>query len=423
MGIIRAITNAIGGGLTDQWLEVYESAPMDPSTIAAPAVLTRRNDPRNSNTNATEDTISNGSIIQVKEGQFMLLVDGGKVIDYSGEAGYFKVENGSMPSLFDGDFKGAFKETFNRVRFGGTTPQKQKAVFLNMQEVRGLRFGTPSPVNYFDNFYNAELFLRAHGTYTIRITDPLKFYVQVVDHDASKATRAEEMDEQYRNEFLTAFQTALNRMSADGERISFVLSKGDELARYMQDVLDADWENDRGFHIEHVAIASISYNEESQKLINMRNQGAMLSNASIREGYVQGSIARGLEAAGSNSAGAGQGFFGMGIGMSTMGGGFGQFSQTNAEQMRREQESRPDAAPTAPSSDSAHPAAQATPQPASDSASSDAWTCPQCGTKNTGKFCTECGTQKPDATRKCPRCGAAVDPSAKFCPECGTKLQ
>lgn len=424
MGIIRALAGAIGGGLADQWLEVYESDYMGPSTITAPGVMVRQNDSRNSNRKGTADTISNGSIIQVKEGQFMLLVDGGKVIDYSGEAGYFKVDNSSMPSLFNGELGDTVKETFNRVRFSGTTPYKQTTYFLNMQEIRGLKFGTPAPVNYFDNFYNAELFLRAHGSYTIRITDPLKFYVQVADHDADSSIDVADMSEQYRNEFLTAFQTALNKMSSDGQRISFVLSRGDELAKYMQDVLDEKWQELRGFQVESVAIASISYDEESQKLINMRNQGAMLSDASIREGYVQGSIARGLESAGSNKAGAGQGFFGMGVGMSTMGSGFGTFSQNNAEQIRQQQAQQTQSAQQAqpaPNPDAAETHAGA--ETVMAGVATSTWTCPQCGITNTGKFCSECGTKKPDASLKCPKCGNSVSPKARFCPECGQKLQ
>lgn len=421
MGIIRALAGAIGGGLADQWLEVYESDYMGPSTITAPGVMVRQNDSRNSNRKVTADTISNGSIIQVKEGQFMLLVDGGKVIDYSGEAGYFKVDNSSMPSLFNGELGDTIKETFNRVRFSGTTPYKQTTYFLNMQEIRGLKFGTPAPVNYFDNFYNAELFLRAHGSYTIRITDPLKFYVQVADHDADSSIDVADMSEQYRNEFLTAFQTALNKMSSDGQRISFVLSRGDELAKYMQDVLDEKWQELRGFQVESVAIASISYDEESQKLINMRNQGAMLSDASIREGYVQGSIARGLESAGSNKAGAGQGFFGMGVGMSTMGSGFGTFSQNNAEQIRQQQVQQAQQAQPAPNPDAAENHAGA--ETVMAGVATSTWTCPQCGITNTGKFCSECGTKKPDASLKCPKCGSPVSPQSRFCPECGQKLQ
>ena len=68
----------------------------------------------------------------------------------------------------------------------------------------------------------------------------------------------------------------------------------------------------RGIEVQSVGIASISYDEESQKLIQMRNQGAMLSDAAIREGYVQGAMARGFEAAGSNANGSAAGFVGIG---------------------------------------------------------------------------------------------------------------
>lgn len=430
MGIIRAVKDAIGGALTDQWLENYESAPMGPTTLTAPAVRVRKNDRRNQNQNATVDTLNNGSIIQVKEGQFMLLTDGGKIIDYTGEAGYFKVDNTAMPSLFNGEFGDAIKESFNRVRFGGGTSYKQKAYFINMQEVRGFKFGTPAPVNYYDNFYNAELFLRAHGTYTIHITDPIKFYIQVANHDADTSVDVQDLDSQFKNEFMTAFQTALNRMSADGQRISFVLSHGDELATYMQDVLDEKWQDLRGFQIESVAIASISYDEESQKLINMRNTGAMLSDASIREGYVQGSIARGLEAAGSNEAGAGQGFFGMGVGMSTIG-GFGQFSANNAQEIQRKEAERAattGAGTSAGGEDSAETgefsgASVGAGASAANASGANSWTCPKCGTMNTGNFCTNCGTKKPVNDKKhCPNCGHEVPENARFCPNCGHDL-
>lgn len=404
MGLIRAGIGAISGGLADSWLETIESAAMDPQTITAPGIKVRPDDRRNTNNKNTADTISNGSIIHINEGQCMLLIDGGKIVDYSAEAGYYKVEDSSLPSLMNGELGPSIKETFNRFRFSGSTPYKQTAFYINTQEVRGIKFGTPNPINYFDQFYNSELFLRCHGTYTIRVVDPIKFYVEVANHDADTSLKIEDINEQYRNEFLTALQSSLNRMSKDGKRISFVLSEGLSLAEYMQDVLDDKWREERGFVIENVGIASISYDEESRKLIDMRNKGAMLGDPAIREGYVQGSIARGLEAAGSNEGGAGQSFLGMGIGMNAMGAGMGQFSQTNMEQMRG-QDGSGQAVTT--QSGSVHAG----------------WTCPQCGHTNSGNFCSECGSKRPEpGIGKCPECGKPVEPGAKFCPECGHKL-
>ena len=158
---------------------------------------------------------------------------------------------------------------------------------MNLQVIQGIKFGTRNPINYFDNFYNAELFLRSHGSYSIKIVDPLKFYCEVVPKNCSHL-EIEDINEQYMAEFLEALQTSINQMSADGTRISFVSSKSRELGRYMSNTLDDEWGKMRGIEIQSVGIASISYDEESQKLINLRNQGAMLGDPTIREGYMQG---------------------------------------------------------------------------------------------------------------------------------------
>ena len=308
MGIIKAVNQAIGGAFADQWLEVYEADNMGDQTVFSRGVKIRRGE----NRKGTEDTVTNGSIIHVYDNQFMLLVDGGKIVDYTAEPGYYKVDNSSLPSMFNGQFGDTLKESFNRLRFGGQTPTVQKVYFINLQEIKGIKFGTRQPINYFDTFYNAELFLRAHGTYSIKIVNPLQFYAEVIPKNKDHV-EITEINEQYLSEFLEALQAAINQMSADGNRISFVSSKARELGQYMASILDQEWNQMRGMEIQAVGL-TISYNEESQKLLNMRNEGAMLSDPTVREGYVQGAMARGLEAAGSNANGAMAGFMGMGMG-------------------------------------------------------------------------------------------------------------
>ena len=135
-------------------------------------------------------------------------------------------------------------------------PTAQKVYYINLQEIRGLKFGTKNAINYFDNFYNAELFLRTHGTYSIKVTDPLKFYAEVIPKNADRV-EMEDINEQYLNEFLEALQTSINQMSADGIRISYVPSKGMELGKYMSNVLDDRWKELRGMEVQAVGIASI----------------------------------------------------------------------------------------------------------------------------------------------------------------------
>ena len=425
MGIIRAAINAVGGTLADQWLEVIEADAMGEGTVFTKGVTVRNGDKRNSNKKGTADTVSNGSIIHVYPGQFMMLLDGGKVVDYTAEPGYFKVSNSSAPSLFGGEFGDALKDAWNRVKFGGVPSHAQKVYFINLQEIKGIRFGTRAPVNYFDNFYNAELFLRAHGTYSIKITDPIKFYTEVLPKNADRVEIGS-INEQYLSEFLEALQAAINRMSADGIRISFVASKSRELSAYMATELDHDWKELRGMEVLSVGIASVSYDEESKNLINMRNQGAMLSDASVREGYVQGAVARGFEAAGSNQGGSAQAFMGMGMGMNAGGNFMAAASQTNNAQMARQAEEKKATAKAAAGSWTCACGAVNTGKFCSECGSKKpeaaaGWTC-TCGAVNTGKFCSECGAKRPeDDTWFCTECGHKNSGAGKFCPECGAK--
>ncbi len=422
MGIIKAFFNSIGGGLADQWQEVIEAQSMGDNTVFTKGVKVRPNDRRNSNKKGTEDIISNGSIIHVYPNQFMMLVDGGRIVDYTAEEGYYKVEHSSAPSLFNGQFGDSLKEAFGRIRYAGVPSQKQQVFYINLQEIKGLKFGTPSPVNYFDNFYNSEFFLRAHGTYSIKVTDPIKFYSEVIPKNADYVD-IKDINQQYLSEFLEALQAAINQMSVDNIRISQVVSKTRELSRYMASELDEDWKEKRGFEILSVGIANVSYDEESKKLINLRNQGAMMGDPTVREGYVQSAIARGMEAAGSNSAGAAHAFMGMGVGMNAGGSFMAAASASNNAQAQRQAEEKK-AAPADSWTCSCGAACTGKFCPECGSkkpAAAGSWTC-SCGAVCTGKFCPECGSKKPEsAAWFCPECGHKNEADVKFCPECGKK--
>lgn len=398
MGIIRALKETVGGSFADQWLEVIEPEDMGDQTVMTRGICTGKG----ANKKGSRNVISNGSVIHVYEGQFMLLMDGGKIVDYSAEPGYFTVDNSSMPSMFSGNLDEVIRNSFDRFRFGGTTPTAQKVYYLNLQEIKGIKFGTRNPINYFDNFYNAELFLRAHGTYSIKITDPIRFYVEAIPKNREQV-EIKDINEQYLYEFLDALQSSINQMSADGVRISYVSSKSRELSKYMADTLDEDWRQNRGIEIQSVGIASVSYDEESQKLINMRNQGAMLGDPMVREGYVQGAFARGMEAAGKNPGGSTVGFMGMNM-ASQMGGTMASsMSAANVQQMQMNQAAR-----------QAEEEKKAKEKEAT--REKDSWIC-SCGHENTGKFCSECGQPRP--VKETWVCSCGHENTGKFCSECG----
>ena len=387
MGIIKAAMSSVGGTLKDSYLDCVEPVDMGEHTVFTTGQIKGQK-------GKGTGIISNGSTIHVYDNQFMMVVDGGKIIDYTAEPGYFVIDNSSAPSLFNGQFKDSLGDAWNRFKHGGNTPLHQEVYYINLQEIKGIKFGTRNPVNYFDSFYNAELFLRTHGTYSIKITNPILFYQEAVPRNAVKVD-IDDINEQYLSEFLEALQVSINKMSAEGERISFVASKSTELSKHMASVLDESWTKMRGMEIVSVALASISYDEESQKLINMRNQGAMMSDPTIREGFVQSAVASGLQAAGSNSAGAAAGFMGMNMGMAGASGFMGSASATNMQQMQQQQ------------------------QQAAAAQAAGSWKC-ECGAVNTGKFCQECGKPKPadNGAWVCPKCGTRN--TGKFCAECGT---
>ena len=394
MGIIRAAVNAVHGSLADQWLETVEPYEMGEHTVFTEGILVRKGQNKKGS-----QTISNGSVIHVYDNQFMMLVDGGKVVDYTAEPGYYKVDNSSLPSLFNGQFGDSLKDSFNRIKYGGQTPTAQKVFFINLQEIKGIKFGTRNPINYFDNFYNAELFLRAHGTYSVKITNPLQFYAEVIPRNADRV-EIDEINEQYLSEFLEALQSSINQMSADGTRISYVTSKARELGKYMSTTLDEEWNQTRGMEIQAVGIASVSYDEESQKLINMRNEGAMLGgDASVLRGMAVKNLTEGVRDAGSNAGGAMTGFMGVGMGMQ-------QFN-TSMEGLNAMTAGMAGTQPQAAPQQAASPQQTAAP--------ANSWTC-ECGASNTGKFCSECGKPAPAAEWTC-ECGTVN--KGKFCSNCG----
>lgn len=418
MGLIKAAVSSVGGVFADSWLEAIEPDNMTKSTVMVSGVKVRKG--KGSNNKGSDNMVSNGSRIHVYPNMIMLLVDNGRIVDYCAEEGAYQVTLSSAPSLFNGELKESLKDTWERFKYGGVSSNTQKVYYINLQEITGIKFGSRSPVSYFDNKYNSELFFRVHGMYSIKITDPLKFFAEVIPRGASRC-EMNSISEQYSGEFIEAFGSAINQMSVDGIPIYHVKSKSRELSGYMSKVLDEDWTELRGMEICSV-MADISYDKDSEELIKMRNRGAMLSDPTVREGYVQGSVADGLKAAGSNTAGAGQAFMAMGMGMSNAGNFMGSASQTNAAQMQMQAQQQAQQARQAAEGWKCSCGQTNTGSFCSDCGSKKpeapgSWKC-SCGQTNTGNFCSGCGAKNPDASWKC-SCGA--ENKGNFCSSCGAK--
>lgn len=417
MGIIKAAVGAIGGALADSWLEVIEPDDMGEKTVIVPGKMVSSN--RSSNTKGNSNIVSNGSKIHVYENQMMILVDNGKIVDYTCEPGPYTVSMSSTPSLFNGQFGDSLKESFERIKFAGVPSNTQRVFYINLSEIRNIMFGTSNPVQYYDNFYEAELFMRLHGTFSIVITDPFKFYQQVIPKEIITNNRSldftGEFIQQFKDEFIGELGTAFNSYSEAGYRISNITSKTKEMSKFMADALDEDWNQLRGFKVVKVGLDLPAYSDESQKIINERSaMGAKVSylrDGANQQAYVAANISEGIKAAGSNTGGATNAFMGMGMGSMMGGNVMGGYMQNpqygQANNGMPPQQGMPQ---------------QGAPQQQAAPAQDGAWTC-QCGTRNTGNFCMNCGTKKPEAPAKrfCTNCGNELAEGAKFCPNCGNK--
>ena len=416
MGIIRAAINAVTGGLADSWLEVIEPSPMGNNDVLVPGQAVDQRG-RSQNKKGGENLVSNGSIIHVYDKQFMILVDGGKIVDYTADPGYYKVDNSALPSLFNGQFGDSIKESFSRIKYGGISSTSQRVFFLNLAEIKNIKFGTQNPVQYFDNFYESELFMRLHGTYSIKITDPFKFYMEVIPKECitgnRKFTFAPPDIQQYNDEFISELGTAFNNYSADGFRISHIASKTKEMGKYMAQALDEDWNQLRGFEVVSVGMQPPSYSEESQQIINerskMASQVSYLKDAANQQAFMAKSVGEGISSAGKNAGGAAVGFMGMNMAQNMGAGVMGNYMQ-NPQYAQPQQGGYP------------QQPQQGFVQAAPQQPQQGGWQC-ECGATNTGKFCSNCGKPKPEAPkgRFCTNCGAQLAEGAKFCPECGTK--
>jgi len=460
MGIIKAAFGSIGGTLADQWLESIEPAKMNNTILATYGVMVNRKSRRSSNTKRTEGIISNGSIIHVPENTYMILADGGKIIAATDEAGYYQVDNSRSPSIFfksaedkeipgynntgvgaikrPGGIKNTIKDSFERFKFGGTTPHQQRVYYINKMEIPDIRFGTKNPVPYTDRVLvpgrPVPCKITSFGSYSIKIVDPILFYSEVCSKTDKTNFQVDDMAEQYINEFLMAYTTALASLSQDNVLVSDIPIKTMELGQYMADVLDKEWLAKRGFLIHSVGIAGINYDEKTEELLNRYGQDSILLDPNARAARMAGSIASGIEAAGSNEGGAMLGFAGIGMGMNAANNLAGVMNpqgqqNLNAQTINQQNVSNQNAnmqnngwtckCGHKNPENSAFCSQCGTKKTETNTLNANQWKC-KCGSIETGQFCSNCGSGKPDNSTWDCSCGKTGN-KGKFCPNCGNQ--
>ena len=431
MGLIRAALGSAGGVLADQWKEYFYCEAIPANILAVKGQ--KRASGRSSNTRGSDNIISNGSVIAVADGQCMIIVEQGKVVDLCAVPGEYTYDTSTEPSLFSGDLSqnigAVFSNIGKRFTFGGEAPKDQRVYYFNTKELIGNKYGTPSPVPFRVVDQRAgidiDISLRCFGEYSYRITNPMLFYTNVCGNVDSAYDRSE-IDGQLKTELLTALQPAFARISVMGIRYSALPGHTQELSEVLNEVLSAKWRDLRGLEIVSLGVSSVKASEEDEQMIKEMQRNAAFMDPTRAAAHLVGAQASAMQSAAQNQ-GAGPAMAFMGINMA---GNAGGMNAQNLYQMVQQQAAAAPAAPTAGGWVCPACGAQATgkfcpecgakkpePKPAAGS-----WTCPACGAQATGKFCPECGAKKPVAQPDgwvCPACGAVS--KGRFCPECGDK--
>ncbi len=395
MGLIRATIGAVGGTLADQWKEFFYCESLDKNILMTKGV--KRMGKRSTNTKGNDNIISNGSGIAVADGQCMIIVEQGKIMDICSEPGQYTYDKGSEPSVFTGNLfsgvAGMFKTMWKRIGYSGDTGKDQRVYYFNMKELIDNKFGTSNPVPFrvVDSKIglDVDVSVRCFGTFSYKITNPILFYQNVAGNVTDNYTR-DQLDTQLKSEFISALQPAFGKLSDMEMRPNQIVAHTTELENAMNEALDEKWGQTRGLEVVSIAIASLTLPKEDEDMIKNLQRQAVYKNAGMAGATLVEAQAEAMKKAAGNENGAMMGF--MGLNMAAQAGGM---NANSFYQMQAKQDAEKKAA--------------------------DTWKCPSCGNEVSGKFCPECGTKKPSAanTWKCPNCGH--ENTGKFCMECGTK--
>ena len=407
MGLIKAGIGALGGVLADQWKEFFYCESLENDVLMVKG--TKRIGGRSSNTKGSDNIISNGSGIAVADGQCMIIVEQGKVVEVCAEPGEFTYDSSTEPSIFAGKFGESLKNTFKaigkRFTYGGDTGKDQRVYYFNTKEILDNKFGTPNPFMF--EVVNKRIGMsrtvqvRCNGIYSYRITDPLLFYTKIAGN-VSDEYRRDEIDMQLKTEFISALQPAFAKLTELELRPAQIPAHTTELKNAMNEALAVEWTQRRGISVESIALNPITLTpEDMQKINQLEDAATMGSNPFMMAGRMTDAQANAMEAAANNEAGAMTGFLGMGMAMGANG-NFNPAAMYTAGMQQQQAQQQAAAAP-----------AQAAP-----AAPANGWKC-ACGATVSGNFCTECGAKKPEAEGWTCTCGAVN--KGKFCPNCGAK--
>ena len=414
MGLIKAVLSAGSTTLADQWKEFFicEAIPNDTLLVKGE----KRTSKKSSNTKGSDNIITNGSVISVADGQCMIIVDQGKIVEVCAEPGAFTWDASTEPSIFTGNLGDSIKESFKtwgkRITFGGDTGHDQRIYYVNTKEILDNKFGTTNaiPFRVVDSKIGLDIdvSIRCNGIYSFRITDPVVFYSNITGN-VSDEYKMSDIAGQLKTEFVDGLQPAVAKLSDLEIRPNQIPGHVEELKTGINEALKERWGAKRGMAVENISMNPITLSDEDQELIKNAQRTAMYKDPTMAAAKMVDAQSEAMVTAAGNQAGAMTGFLGMGMAMNAGGANNAQALFEMGQQQQAQAQ-----------------AANAQAQAGAATATAGSWTC-SCGTVNTGNFCTNCGGKKPEVSAPafCPNCGNKLDPQnpAKFCPNCGSKVQ
>lgn len=421
MGLIKAAFGAAGSVMADQWKDYFYCDALPANVLA---VRGQKRASANSSNRGSDNIITNGSTIAVADGQCMIIVEQGKVVDLCAEPGEYTYDMATEPSVFSGNLSKSIPDVLRnigkRFTYGGEAPMDQRVYYFNTKELIGNKYGTAMPVPFrvvdTNIGLDMDISIRCFGEYSYRVTNPILFYTNVCGNVESAFTR-EEIDGQLKSELLTALQPAFARISGMGIRYSALPGHTVELADALNEVLSQKWSDLRGIEVVSIGVSSVKASDEDEEAIKELQRNATLRNPAMAAAHLAGAQAAAMQAAAANE-GAGAAMAFMGMNMAAQSGGMNAQSLFGMENRPVQSQYQTEAGggfgtPTPT------PAPAPAPQPAAAPAASDAWQC-TCGATVTGKFCPECGTKRPEPVVGW-TCSCGAVNQGKFCSECGAK--
>lgn len=279
MGVIKAVVGALGGTLSDQWRDIIQPQKFDEAVAVVPGTQRSTDNGRGTNYKGSEGVITNGSKIFVPENTVAYIFSGQGIETIITEPGAYEYEEG-QESVFDHDWgdvrsvgyaaQQLAEQTVDRFQFGGISSDYKKVAYVNMREIRNIKFGTRGPQVYTDVFYGVDLYVRAYGNFSVQVTDATKFIRNFVPPNVSRYSFNDPaVKTQLLSEFLQSFAVALNKLS-DNYRVSKIQSHENEIQEAIaSDSLNAGtWPDRFGFKLVSLGIENIEMTEESRALVH-----------------------------------------------------------------------------------------------------------------------------------------------------------